>query len=276
MTGVKTAGEAGLVDKDETPVRYERTGRVVHIVLNRPQVLNAFSDESILTLRDCLRRFDRDDDAWVAILRGEGRAFSSGADVRRRQLRSAEEMKAQGGPSGNVNHANLLFEGFVNWKPVIAAVHGYVCGMALGLALKCDLVVADAETQFEVTEAKRGLYAGPFWAVMQFRGAGTLADDVALTGRRFTGQEAFDGGLVNQVTSGDGHVAAAEALAETLLSRPPLAARSVVRARRWLLQQNETQHTLLSDAWKLHLSEDFRESAHAFAEGRTPGPFVGR
>ncbi len=70
-----------------TLVNYERDGQVVTLTLNRPEKLNAFSDELVGVLGDALHRFDTDDEAHIAILHGAGRAFSSGADVQQRQLR---------------------------------------------------------------------------------------------------------------------------------------------------------------------------------------------
>src|SRR5476649_894676 len=78
-------------------VNYERDGQIVTLTLNRPEKLNAFSDELVGALSDELHRFDMDDEAHVAILCGTGRAFSSGADVQQRQLRSREEFLRLGG-----------------------------------------------------------------------------------------------------------------------------------------------------------------------------------
>ena len=71
-------------------VSYERDGQIVTLTLNRPEKLNAFSDELVGALGDALHRFDTDEEAHIAILCGAGRAFSSGADVQQRQLRSRE------------------------------------------------------------------------------------------------------------------------------------------------------------------------------------------
>src|SRR5438309_9955645 len=129
----------GLVETDEQNfVEYACADQVATITLNRPDKLNAVSDEVVRQLAEAFRRFDLDPEAEVAILNGKGRAFSTGADVRQRQLRSREEFEKLGGPQGRgANSADLLTRS-VNFKPVIAAVHGYVMGLALGLTLECD------------------------------------------------------------------------------------------------------------------------------------------
>src|SRR6201746_1817706 len=92
-------------------VDYECRDNVATIALNRPEKLNAVSDEVVLQLMAAFRRFDLDKDAHVAILCGRGRAFCSGADVHQRQLRSREEFERLGGPQGHgANSGDLLFQ----------------------------------------------------------------------------------------------------------------------------------------------------------------------
>jgi enoyl-CoA hydratase/carnithine racemase len=180
-------------------VEYTCEDHVVTLTLNRPEKLNAFSDELVVALNDGLRRFDADPEAFVAIITGRGRAFSSGADVQQRQLRSREEFQRLGGPQGfGANSGDLLTKS-VNWKPVIAAPHGYVLGLAVGIVLESDLIVAEAGTKFQITETPRGLGGAKYWALMQFRGASAFGTEVALTGRFFTAEEALAAGLINRV-----------------------------------------------------------------------------
>ena len=257
-------------------VSYERDGRVAHIVLRRPEKLNAFNDAQVRALKEAFHEFDADDDAWVAIISGEGRAFSSGADVNERQLRPASEMKALGGPEGRgaEGHGNLFKT--LNWKPVITAVHGYALGMALGLTLESDIAIVAESTKMQITETPRGLWGGLYWARMQFKGAGVFADDVALTGRMFTGAEAGAAGAITAAVPDGQHLDKAVEYAERISQNPPLAVRSAVRVRRYYLQKYEFEQNLLREPFPLHLSEDFHESALAFAERREPKPYLGR
>src|SRR5258708_1512155 len=182
-------------------VTYERDGKIVTLTLNRPEKLNAFNDELVGVLGEALHRFDMDDEAEVAILCGTGRAFSSGADVQQRQLRSREEFKRLGGPQGRGTHSSDLLTKAVNWKPVIAAPHGYVLGLSVGIVLECDLIVAEEGTRFQVTETSRGLGASKYWSLMHFRGGAAFTMEAALTGRFFTAEEAFKANLINRVAA---------------------------------------------------------------------------
>ena len=159
-------------------IRYECRDRIATITFNRPEKLNAFNDDMVMQLARALRQFDIDPEADVAVLRGEGRAFSSGADVHQRQLRSEDELKKHGGPQGWGANASELFVKAVNWKPVIAAPHGFAVGLGLGIVLESELIVAEEDTRFQVTETSRGLASSRYWALLNFRGAGSFATEV--------------------------------------------------------------------------------------------------
>jgi enoyl-CoA hydratase/carnithine racemase len=203
-------------------VNYERDGQIVTITLNRPEKLNAFSDELVGALGEELHRFDMDDEAHVAILCGNGRAFSSGADVQQRQLRSREEFLRLGGPQGRGTHSSDLLTKAVNWKPVIAAAHGYVLGLSVGIVLECDLVVAEEGTKFQITETGRGLGASKYWSLMHFRGGAAFTMEAALTGRFFTAEEAFKANLINRVAPKGKYIDVAKELAAEVAKNPPV------------------------------------------------------
>jgi len=257
-------------------VHYEVKDHVATLTLNRPEKLNAFSDELVMALGAALRRFDADPDAWTAIITGKGRAFSTGADVRQRQLRSREEFERLGGPQAHGAHASELLINAVNWKPVIAAAHGYVMGLAYGIMLACDLIVVEEGTQIQLTETSRGLGGGQYWAMMQFRGGAAFGNEIALTGRFFSAEEAFEARLVNRLAPKGKLLDVARALAAEVNANPPLSVRATVRQRRWQLAQILRDSAALAQPLKLYLSEDFGEAARAFVEKRKPGPFKGR
>ena len=257
-------------------VNYERDGQIVTITLNRPEKLNAFSDELVGALSDELHRFDMDDEAHVAILCGTGRAFSSGADVQQRQLRSREEFLRLGGPQGRGTHSSDLLTKAVNWKPVIAAPHGYVLGLSVGIVLECDLIVAEEGARFQVTETSRGLGAGKYWSLMHFRGGAAFTMEAALTGRFFTAEEALKANLINRVAPKGKYLDVARELAAEVARNPPLSVRSTVRLRRWYMDRMSREVMHMAAPERLYLTDDFQEAARAFTEKRKPGKFKGR
>jgi enoyl-CoA hydratase/carnithine racemase len=102
-------------------------------------------------------------------------------------------------------------------------------GLALGIVLECDLIVAAARTKFQVTETSRGLGGAKYWALLNFRGAAAFATEVTLTGRFFTAEEALAAGIINRVAPEGRHLEVAYELAAEVAKNPPLSVRATVR-----------------------------------------------
>jgi enoyl-CoA hydratase/carnithine racemase len=112
--------------------------------------------------------------------------------------------------------------------------------------------------------------------MLNFRGGGAFATDVSLTGRFFTAEEAHAAGIIERVAPSGAYLDTALALAADVAKNPPLGVRSTIRARRWYMGQLSREVLMQVNLAKLHLTEDFAESARAFAEKRPAGPFKGR
>lgn len=250
-------------------VEYKEEGGIGYITLNRPEKLNAFSDEVGVAFCDALYRLNDDPQAQVGIISGNGRAFCSGADVRQRQMRAKEELEKLGSPAGRGGNFREPFFRSVNSKPVIAAVHGYVYGLGVRIALYADMLVAARDAKFQITETPRGLDSTSFWMMLANFGSAMFATEVSLTGRTWSAEEAAQQGLLTRLCESGEHVTAAEGLARDILKNPPLAVRAVVAARRSLLNEIDVKAYAVGPRG-LHLTEDFHESAKAFLEKRKP------
>lgn len=257
-------------------VTYRREGRISHITLNRPDKLNAASDELVSDLADAFHKFDTDEEAWVAILSGAGTSFCSGADVLQRQNRSQEEFKRLGGPEARNAIGGEVLTRSINWKPVIAAVHGYVLGLGTQWMLAADYIVAADDTKLQLTETRRGLSSIALVQLMRYRGAGSFADDVGITGRYFSGEEAHHHHVIDKLVPAGSHLDEARQVAEEVLKNPPLAVRAIVRTRRRAIDRLLRDAGFDSAPLHLYLSEDFTESARAWKERRPPNPFTAR
>lgn len=257
-------------------VLYERKDGIAYITLNRPEVLNAINDTLANEVAQAFRNFDIDEEVGVAILSGRGRCFCSGADIRQRQLLPREELIKRGGPGGLRPSDELLGLGrTINWKPVIAAVHGYALGGGFAMAMECDLIIAAEDAQFEITELRRGLAGAPHWVKTWFWGGARMATEMALTGRRLSASEACALGMVNRVVPASQMLAEAGQMAQRVLSLPPLSVRCNARVSRWYVREMMRFSEMYQQALKLYLTEDFQESARAWAEKREP-VFKGR
>jgi enoyl-CoA hydratase/carnithine racemase len=255
-------------------VTYRREGRIGHIILDRPEKLNAMTDAMLRRLHEVIVEFDEDEDAWVGIISGAGRAFCSGADVQGRQMRPVEELGRFGGVGGWQSFLPDYFFRLTNWKPIIAAVHGHVLGMGLRIALLAEFTVAAEGTKFCITETGRGLDGTVLWAHLDRRARSGFATDVAMTGRTWLAEEAIDVGAIDRLAPADKHVEVAIELAGAIAANPPLSVRAIVEARRAALEQLEYDRRHARPKG-LHLSSDFQEALRAFVEKRSP-KFEGR
>jgi enoyl-CoA hydratase/carnithine racemase len=233
-------------------VGYEVRDQVAYISFNRPEKHNALRDEDITALVDALRDLDADDDAQIGIVFGRGPSFSSGGDVDERLQRSMDERS-----SGARSNEADVFVQCENWKPVIAAVHGYCLGHALGTALYCDHLVAARGARFQVTEIKIGL---PMPAIVPRLGGGAFAWEVVTTGRMFSAEEAWHAGFVTRLVDDGAHVSAAEDLARQILENPQWAVRQNVRIRRHVMADEVARYVAHAERFDWATSSDARDA----------------
>ncbi|NKB57278.1 MAG: crotonase/enoyl-CoA hydratase family protein [Alphaproteobacteria bacterium] len=196
----------------------ERNGSVTTIIMNRPEVRNALDNEAIGLLGEVFQSFDRDDEARVAVLTGEGGAFCAGADLK--EMAQGANYQAWAGSEGGALRTPLS-------KPVIAAVEGHACAGGLGVALYCDLRVADETAVFGVFSRRWGVPMSDGTTVRLPRLVGmSNALDMLLTGRAIGADEAKQMGLANYVVPKGAARAEAEALALKVSEYPQIAMRS--------------------------------------------------
>ncbi len=187
-------------------VKYELDGRVAILTLNRPDSLNAVSPEMVDGLLEASARAARDAEARAVIVRGAGKSFMAGGDLRwfREQLAlPAGQRQAKFAELIAGVHASILNFKRME-KPVIAAVQGAVAGFGLSLMLAADLALASEESYFTLAYSNIALSpdGGATWSLPRHLGL-KRAMEVALLGDRFDAGRAFDLGLVNRVVSRD-------------------------------------------------------------------------
>lgn len=234
------------------------------MTINRPQVRNAINLATALALRTAMAELDAQDDLRVGVLTGAGGGFSAGMDL-----------KAFGqGEIPTVTPGG--FAGFTEApprKPLIAAVEGFALAGGFELVLACDLVVAAEDSRFGLPEASRGLVAAAggllrLPAVLPRN----VAMEMALTAQPVSATRAYELGLVNRLTSRDGALAGAIALAEEICVNAPLALamskRIIVESADWQsMEAFDRQRPLVT---AIESSADAREGALAFVEKRPP------
>ncbi|MFJ6015603.1 crotonase/enoyl-CoA hydratase family protein [Streptomyces sp. NPDC092952] len=204
---------------EQPPVRIERDGAVLTVILHRPEVRNAVDGPTAKLLADAFREFDADPDASVAVLWGEGGTFCAGADLKGIGTERGNTVRAGGdGPMGPTRMRL--------GKPVVAAVSGHAVAGGLELALWCDLRVAEEDAVFGVFCRRWGVPLVDGGTVRLPRLIGeSRAMDMILTGRPVPAPEAYAMGLANRIVPPGGARAAAERLARELAAFPQLCLR---------------------------------------------------
>jgi enoyl-CoA hydratase len=250
-------------------VDYEVQGRVALITLNRPEARNAINRQVATEMEAAVDQAEADPDVWVMVLRavtvGDRPTFCSGQDL-----------KSIGSPEGNSVTEKGGFAGLVKrerTKPLIVAVDGLATAGGCEIVLSCDLVVATPRSSFGLAEVKRNLIAGAGglfrlpWAIGR-----SAAMEAILTGEPFSGERAFQLGLVSRLAADGAVVDEALALANQICQNAPLA---VWESRKVVLAADTADETTLwsmTDAamGKMMRSEDLKEGLTAFAEKRAP------
>lgn len=247
---------------------YERDGHVATITYNRPDRLNAVNGEMRRALDTAWTRFREDDEAWVAVVTGSGRAFCAGADLR-------DGEGATGSWPGSFWEWPTIttFEsGMEIWKPTIAAVNGPCIGYGLTAVLACDFVLASDRATFAYPEVTIG--AATIVGALRLPDRVAMPDalELLLTGDTFDADHARRIGLAWRVCPHDDLLTEARSLAERLCQGSPLAVRATNemahRGRRlpWTdaVRMGETMRRVVGQ------SEDAAEGRRAWADKRDP------
>lgn len=172
---------------------YEKKDNVATVKLHRPKVLNAMNIQMWRDLQNALDDVKNDPQIKVLIITGEGRAFSTGADLKESKTRSLEAYRNYLVELQETSRRIIRFE-----KPTIAAINGYALGSGYELALACDLRIAADEAQIGSPEAKvtSSVTGGAMRLVQDLIGPGK-ARELLFTGDTIDGREAARIGLVN-------------------------------------------------------------------------------
>jgi len=173
---------------------YEKKGEIATIKLNRPKVLNAMNQQLWIDFQTALEDAKNDVKINVLIITGEGRAFSTGADLKDSKGRSLSAYRAYLTALQETSRTIIRFE-----KPTIAAINGYALGSGYELSLACDIRIAAEEAQIGSPEVKvtSSVTGGAMRLVQDLIGPGK-ARELLFTGEYIDGKEAERIGLVNK------------------------------------------------------------------------------
>ncbi len=257
-------------------VQYEHADRVATITLNRPEALNAWTQQLGRELTAALDEAGVDSDVRAIVVTGAGRAFSSGAD-----LKAERELTSNGAP--NVQDAlrevynPLILRVRTIPKPVIAAVNGPAVGIGCSLALASDLVVAARSAYFLMAFVNIGLgLDGGASQSLVARAGHARAFEIAYLGERISAERAERWNLINEVVDDDRLMDRVAELAARVAAGPPGSYASIKRTI------NDRAYAGFEELLELEAvlqqeradSRDFAEGVLAFVQKR-PANFIG-
>ena len=239
----------------------EKNGPVTTIILNRPEVKNALDQAASELLSQVLKDFEEDENQKVAVITGAGGAFCAGADLK--EASSRVDYKAWAGHPEGPLHKPLS-------KPIIAAIAGHAVAGGLGIALYCDIRIAEETAIFGIFCRRWGvpMSDGTPTRLPRIIGVGP-AMDMMLTGKAVTAFEAKDIGLVTRITKEGDARAEAEKLALQIAEFPPIAMLSDRHAL--YFQEGCPEEEAIAEEWKSAQEAQFKEAkigAARFAEGK--------
>jgi enoyl-CoA hydratase/carnithine racemase len=270
---------------DYEEIRYEVDDPVATITLDRPQVLNAWTDRMGAEVRHAVATAEHDPRVVGIVITGAGRGFCAGADMNTLTAISDGERGATVIPAelaadpGDPGAGDDLRGGEYTYllsvpKPVVAAVNGAVAGMAVPFVLACDMRFMAEDAVLTTAFAQRGLIAewGLSWILPRLVGT-AVALDLLFSARKVTGREAARLGLVNAALPGDQVLAHAQDYVRGLAQTSSPASMAVMK-RQVYQQVHAGLFPAEREARRLMVESfsrpDFREGVRSFTEKRPP------
>jgi enoyl-CoA hydratase/carnithine racemase len=266
---------------EEPAVLFEVSDGIATVTLNRPDNRNSMTPDVLAGLADAVARLRADTTLRCAIVTGRGSSFCAGADFKSR-VGPGTPQDADAPPQAPHERSYATYAPFLSLLdveiPVIAAMQGHAIGGGFGLALVCDLRVANREAKYGSNFVRLGLSPGMATTYLLPRLVGLpRALELVLTGRIVTGAEAAAQGLANDAVAGDAVLARARELAHEIATAAPQAVRWTKRLVYAGVGWDPRQHARAEALYQSRTFEtdDFREGVAALLGKREP-KFSGR
>ncbi len=247
-------------------IRLDKKEGIGYLILNRPEVRNAFNQVMIDELRDALRRIDKDEAIRVLVVTGAGKAFQAGADIAELSVMSPMEILRWNEGIVRINAGLEKLR-----QPVIAAINGPAMGGGMELAISCTLRVIAESAIMALPEVKLGIIPGTGGTqrLPRIIGKGRAAE-LLLTGSVIKAQEAHRIGLVNVVSPDDKVLEAAEEMAKRIMANAPIAvemAKDALEIGKDLPLEHAVQYSQ-KNCITCFSTKDMKEGMAAFLEKR--------
>jgi 2-(1,2-epoxy-1,2-dihydrophenyl)acetyl-CoA isomerase len=250
-------------------LRVDIKENIAYVTLNRPERYNAFDVKLGEELYQVLRNIKRDKDIRAVVVKGSGKGFCGGGDVK--EMYQATDKSQFLRDLTRMIH-KCVIEIRSMEKPVIAAVNGAAFGAGLSLALACDIIIASRQAPFSTAFIGIGLAPGCGTQFFTQLVGYQKACEFILTSKQFTAEEAEKLGVVNKTVDHDKLDQAVEEFTSRFRNLPPIAVGKAKMLINKSLENNMVTHLELESqtAAETAGSRDFSEGATAFVEKRKP------
>jgi len=254
-------------------LRVDREGHLTWLTLNRPESLNAMSRTLIRELGEFFWALHDDRETRVLVMRGAGRAFCAGLDLKEQPEEGGVTSSVQGGLRGQRQVSELVMLMRRAPQPIIAAVHGAACGGGFALALASDVRIAGASARMNAAFIRIGLSAcdvGVSYFLPRIVGA-SVASELLLTGNFIDAARAERVGLVSRVVPDGELEQAARAMAEDILRNSPIGVRLTKECLKLSIDAPSLEAAVaMEDRNQILAAQtvDFREGIVAFLQKR--------
>jgi len=256
-----------------TTLDIRRDGAVHWVTLNRPDSLNALNTTMVTELREYFGALPSDLETRVVVLRGSGRAFCAGLDLK--EGGGGEIASVQGMLRGQRRISELVMLMRRAPQPIIACVHGAACGGGFALALASDVRIAGESARLNAAFIRIGLSAcdvGVSYFLPRLVGV-SVASELLLTGRFIHAARALATGLVSEVVADDQLETAARRLLDEMLSTSPVGLRLTKECLNASIDAGSMEQVIAMEDRNQVLctqTQDFREGVLAFLQKRAP------
>ena len=259
-----------MAKKEYQTILLEGKDEVAWISFNRPDVHNAFNADMLSELDDAVEKAKTDDAIRIVVLRGTGKSFCAGADIK--WLREIIHYSFEQNLEESLHLAELLHKIYVLPKPTLAMVNGTAIGGGTGFLAACDMAIASEEAKFGLSEVKIGLVPAAISPYVIRKIGENNAREYFLTGRRITAQEARQIGLLNKVVPPEKLGEVVEETVSLLLTSGPEALASCKELIHKVPQMSfeEVKAFTAKMIAELRVSEEGQEGMSAYLEKRKP------
>jgi enoyl-CoA hydratase/carnithine racemase len=253
----------------------DKRGEVDWLTLNRPQSLNAISLEMVTELNDYFGKLYNDRTVRVVVMRGAGRAFSAGLDLKEAGSRDEAEIPFGGGFGFQGYLADVYIKMRRCPQPIVSLVHGPACGGGFAFVLASDIRIAGESARMNAAFIRIGLSAcdmGVSYFLPRLVGV-SVASELMLTGRFIHAQRALATGLVSEVVPDDQLEAAAQSYIDDLLNASPIGLRMTKEGLNMAVDAGSLEAAMAIENRNQRMcavTPDFAEGRTAFLEKRKP------